>query len=143
MVVGKRSGGVGILYSVIEVLFLAIVLWGWGMFRNESDVRVLLLGLVFLGVTGVILFRYFTTPAEAIILNEDNSIYLAKFDLTLSMEEIRHISYKRARAKGIEYKWGKVIIETDSKKYKTDYLSYCEEVADTLNTALMEYRVRR
>ena len=41
MVVGKRSGGVGILYSVIEVLFLAIVLWGWGMFRNESDVRVL------------------------------------------------------------------------------------------------------
>lgn len=143
MVVGKRSGGVGILYSVIEVLFLAIVLWGCGMFGNESDVRVLLLGLVFFGVTGVILFRYFTTPAEAIILNEDNSIYLAKFDLTLSMEEIRHISYKRAHAKGIEYKWGKVIIETDSKKYKTDYLSYCEEVADTLNMALMEYRVRR
>lgn len=140
MVVGKKSKPVGVMYVAVEVFFLIIVGGLVTQVEASEVVMVLLIGAIFLGLDGVILFLYVRTPSDAIILNYDKSITLPGYDVTLSMTEVKDISYVRARAKGIRYKWGKVIIATNDRKYVVRYLSECEKVAKTLMESWYEYK---
>lgn len=142
MVVGKRSTKVGVMYSAVGVLFLAMLGFVMGNtgFSYEDGMLLLIIIMIFLAVEAWTLFHYFKTPKDAIILNYNKSISLPGFDVTIPMVEVTDISYVRATARGISYKWGKVVIKTDDRKYVVNYLEECEEVCKQLTREMYAYR---
>lgn len=139
-VVGKKSAAVGIMYGLVGAFFL----FGAGVVLAEMNGPDKLIPLLFVGiflvVDGVILYQYMKTPSDAIILNADRSIVLPGYGVTLSMSEVMEISFRRAKARGIRYKWGKVMIRTSVQTYTVRYLSQCEQVAETLLQEMRAYR---
>lgn len=140
MVVGKKSSAVGVMYTLVGLFFVFAMLLAFTQMEGSDRTMVLIFGFVFILIDGIILALYATTPAEAIILNPDKSVFLRKDNVNLSMAEIVDISYKKASARGIQYKWGKVIISTASTRYSVNYISECENVAKYLVNEWYGYR---
>lgn len=140
MTVGKRSTSVGVMYVLVGVFFVFAVIAIATSMESEEAGLAILFGIIFALVEGIILIGYFTTPAKAIILNDDKSITLPGHKVTIPMVEVEDISFKRATARGIQYKWGKVIIKTTSRKYKVGYIAHCEDCAKTLTQKMYEYK---
>ena len=88
---------------------------------------------------GFHLVKYICTPYEIIKADENGILYLPK-DVRIDPQDIVDVSYRRARAKGINYKWGKIIIATRVERYTFDYVEDCEEVSKKL-TRIM-YRIK-
>lgn len=140
MVVGKRSTAVGIMYGIVELVILIVFPLLAMELPSKEKGMVYVATLILLVTDGITLYFYLKTPPDAIILNFNKSISLPGYDVTLAMSEVTDISYRRASAKGIQYKWGKVIIKTQSKKYVVNYLSECENVAKQLTEEMFQYR---
>ncbi len=144
MVVGKRSTKVGIMYSAVGVVFLIMLgfVMGNSFLRYEDGMLMLFIIMIFLAVEAWVLYHYFKTPKDAIILNYNKSISLPGLDVTIPMIEVTDISYIRATARGISYKWGKVVIKTNERKYVVNYLEECEEVCKNLTREMYAYRAQ-
>lgn len=142
MVIGKKSKPVGFMYVATVIVFLIMLLVIADTGAVEAILVMLIFGAIMLTVNGIILYLYVKTPDDAIILNYDKSITLPGYDVTISMSEVTDISYRRASARGVQYKWGKVVISTYDNKYTVRYLCECEKVAKTLTQEMYEYKYR-
>ena len=129
-VIAYRKKGIWLMYAFTFLLGLCFLL-----IPADNFIEILfsaLFSLTFITVSLIVLIMYFTTPQEAIFYNEyEQAIYLKK-GVKLELSEIEDISYRRASARGIQYKWGTIIIRAQHKKYKIMFIAQCEDVCKTL-----------
>ncbi len=131
-IIAYRKGGLGFLYTITLLVGLAAVSAGIMLMAHPAPI---ICGGLLVVISAVILFGYFRTPCEAIVLIDKDTLELPG-GVNVKLSDISDVSYRRASAKGVQYKWGKVIISTPSGSYKINYLADCEETAKEL-TQLM------
>jgi hypothetical protein len=101
---------------------------------NKNGVLLVFLSIVALVLivgSAVIVTQYLRTPNNPILYNEsEKAIYVGNTKIYLN--EIEDLSYVRAAARGIQYKWGTVKIKTKDSKYVVRYIADCEDVCKRL-----------
>lgn len=90
-----------------------------------------LVGVLCLILGGFYSVRYLLLPNAIISLTENHQLLLPK-GVTIPLETLIDVSYKRAQAKGYQYKWGKIVLQTRDHTYKFDFVADCEAVTKHL-----------
>ena len=128
--IAKKCHGAGIMYILVAILGLAYLIFA--LTSNIEDIALTVpLGALCLILGGFYSVRYLTLPNEIIALTDGNQLLLPK-GVTISLESLIDVSYKRASAKGYQYKWGKIVLQTRDHTYKFDFVADCEAVAKHL-----------
>lgn len=126
MIIAKRKNEVLPLYILTAVIGVAFITLSF-----FTEIVYVILGIVLLAISAYLLFVFFRTPSVIITLDDEGALHLPN-DVTLLPSEIGDVSYRRASAKGIQYKWGSVTLETYSGRYKFSFVAECEDVAKNL-----------
>ncbi len=126
-VIAQKKTGVGIMY--LACTFLGLIFFGMGI--SDGIIVIGLLGLVLSIISGYIFFEYVSLPYDVIKVDTEGNLHLPKSKV-IPLCDITDISYRRASAKGVQYKWGSVTIRTHLEKFKYGYIKDCEEVAKQL-----------
>ena len=130
--IARKCHGAGIVYIFATALCVGLL-----AFTMESDVPFelhlyyLLIGAIPTVLSAVYAIRYLSLPSDIIVLTEDNMLLLPK-SVTVPLNTVVDVSYKRAQAKGIQYKWGKIVLQTRDHTYKFDFVANCEDVSKHL-----------
>ena len=136
-VIAHKREGVGVMYLVCT--FLGLVFIGIGAALLGEGILLILFGILLSAVSGYIFYGYVSLPYAVIQIDGEDNLHLPK-GKTISLCDVLDVSYRRASAKGIQYKWGSVTLTTRLGKYKYGYIADCEEVAKNLTD--MMYRAR-
>ncbi len=142
-VLGFRANGVSVLYIVAAVLSLVLVVLG-AIVVSENDyyfIAIIVSGLILFGVSVWTLVDYYSTPKEAIILLNEDEIQIGH-GIKVDIDDITDVSYRRASASGLQYRWGSVTVYANGNKYKVKYLEDCERVAKVLTSLMYEKKIR-
>ena len=135
-VVARKKSGVGAMYLVFALLGFIII--GVGIGTHTAFVF-LPMGLAISGISGYIFVDYVRLPYDVIIIDRENNLILPKGN-TISIKDVLDVSYKRATARGIQYRWGAIKLKTRLGDFKYGYIADCEEVSKRLTD--MMYRAR-
>lgn len=111
----------------IFCLIMGIIILFIGFYITYAFFLGILLTLISLGIV----IDYFHTSKTPIMLNDKNQLILPK-SIILELSDIKDVSYRRASARGIQYKWGTVKIISTKGEFKFRYLENCEEVAKAI-----------
>ena len=90
-------------------------------------------------VSAVLSIRFLMLPSNIIVLSDDNTIILPK-GITVPLDSISDVSYRRASAKGIQYRWGSITVSTYYDSYKYGFVADCEDVSKQLTQMVFEAR---
>ena len=88
-------------------------------------------------VSAVLSIRFLMLPSNIIVLSDDDTIILPK-GITVPLDSISDVSYRRASAKGIQYRWGSVTVSTYYGSYKYGFVADCEDVSKQLTQMVFE-----
>ena len=88
-------------------------------------------------VSAVLSIRFLMLPSNIIVLSDDDTIILPK-GITVPLDSISDVSYRRASAKGIQYRWGSITLSTYYGSYKYGFVADCEDVAKQLTQMVFE-----
>lgn len=124
-VLATKSTKIVSLY--IFCLIMGIIISFIGFYITYAFFLGILLALISLGIV----IDYFHIAKTPIMLNDKNQLILPK-GMILELSDIKDVSYRRASARGIQYKWGTVKIVSTKGEFKFRYLENCEEVAKTI-----------
>ena len=135
--IGYRKDGIWILYILTFFLGIGLFVAGFYLFDPSKEARDLIDPIIFCFIGGpflivfsiVILIGYFSTRLCAI--ETDGKILLVNGE-KIAFEDITDISYKKARAKNITYRFGSVIVKTRNNIYKARYIDDCESVSKNI-----------
>lgn len=127
--IARKSHGAGCMYIIVAVLGLISIIYGF--IGQSSSLGFILIGAVTTVLCGIYAIRYLSLPSAIIVLTDDNTLLLPK-GVTVALEELCDVSYKRASAKGIQYRWGAITLTTRSGVYKYNFVCDCEEVSKHL-----------
>lgn len=130
-VIGRRSNGVGILYMLM--LLLSMIMIFIGIYENYF----LFIGFVLFVVSLYIVIDYHKTPKAPIMINDQADVVLHQ-GIVIRPNELVDVSYKRASAKGFQYRFGTVIIQITAATYKFRYLKDCEKVSKELSKLMYQ-----
>ena len=133
--IAYKKHGAGILYILLTVVGIFCFIYG----LIDGGFRAWFLGAVMAVVSGVLAVQYLMLPSDIIVLSEDNSLILPKGEV-IPMEAVHDVSYKCARGKGIQYRWGSITLTTRYGVYKFGFVADCEDVAKALTR--MMYAVK-
>lgn len=111
----------------IFCLVMGIIISFIGFYITYAFFLGILLALISLGIV----IDYFHTSKTPIMLNDKNQLILPK-GMILELSDIKDVSYRRASARCIQYKWGTVKIFSTKGEFRFRYLENCEEVAKTI-----------
>lgn len=120
----RKSTGVGILYLCCLVISVLLSV-------SLHNAYALTLGIFVSVISLIILADYIRVPIHPVMLDQSNRLILPK-NTIISPKDIIDVSYRRASARGIQYKWGTISIVSDVGTYKFRYIKDCEEVAKTI-----------
>ena len=135
-VIARKRDGIGIMYLCCTIVGIFMAIFGVG----SAKFYFILLGILLTVVCGYIYASYVALPTDVIILESGNVLRLPK-GITVNIADLADVSYKCATAKGVQYKWGTVILRTKfGTVYKYGYIAECETVAKRLTE--MMYAVR-
>lgn len=139
----ERSRRVGFMYGGVFVAMIFLNIYFSGLIMMvEEGIWVGLIMLIMTVTTFLVFLDYLQTPQKPIIVTEEGNVLIPRRDLILSCEEVTDVSCIRARAKGIEYKWGKVVIHTETDTYKINYIDDCEETAEHLLEKIYAFKMK-
>lgn len=127
--IAHKAHGAGCMYIIVAVLGLISIIYGF--IGQSSSLGFILIGVVATVLCSFYSFRYLSLPSAIIVLTDNNTLLLPK-GVTVALEELCDVSYKRASAKGIQYRWGAITLTTRSGVYKYDFVCDCEEVSKHL-----------
>lgn len=127
--IARKSHGAGCTYIVVAVLGLISIVYG--CINPSFFIPFILVGVVTTVLCGIYAIRYLSLPSAIIVLTDDNTLLLPK-GVTIPLEELCDVSYKRAATKGVQYRWGAITLTTRSGVYKLDFVCDCEEVSKHL-----------
>lgn len=132
-VIAKKSFSVGVLYTVC--LVFGVIFFLLGFVRANSFV----VGVPLFFCSLAIIIDYCLIPAKVIMLNKQKELILPK-NTRLPLQDIADVSYRRASARGIQYKWGTVKISSSRGFFKYRYISDCEAVAKEIMKLMYEVK---
>lgn len=127
----------------IEILYLVLLLVGILLLILASKVGqvVMIIGTLIIVISALVLvIDIYCTPKVIMTLNETEDVIVLSKNRIIKLTEIEDISYYRAHAKGIVYKWGSITIKTNSQKYKCKYVADCEDVSKVLTDLVYKAR---
>lgn len=137
-IIATKREGVESMYLVCTVVSVFITVLGFAMLL----VPTILLGVVMMVTCGYLYLECRKIPNIVISADENNTLYLPD-GITVSMDDVADVSYRRASARSIQYKWGSVTIKTkNGTLYKYGYIAECEEVAKRLTDMLYQARYK-
>ena len=131
--IAYKKHSAGILYIVLT--FVGVI-----MLIYAITGKILPLGIIgglLTIISAVLSVRFLSLPSNIIVLCEDGSLILPK-GVTVSLESVSDVSYKRASAKGIQYRWGSITLSTYYGSYKYGFVVDCEDVAKQLTQMVFE-----
>ena len=131
-----------IAYKKHSAGILYVILTFFGVMLLVSAIAEKLLPLGIIGalltvISAVLSIRFLSLPSNIIVLSEDGTLILPK-GVTVSLESISDVSYRRASAKGLQYRWGSITLSTYYSSYKYGFVSDCEDVAKQLTQMVFE-----
>ena len=132
-IIAKKKKGIWLLYvfTLIVALFIPTISTIAPKGNGIAFVIFSPIWLTISIISIVILVQYKNTPDNAILYNEsEKAIYVGNTKIYLN--EIEDLSYVRAAARGIQYKWGTVKIKTNKTKHVVRYIADCENVCKRL-----------
>lgn len=128
-VLAVRKSGIFAMYLICFIVGIIITICGIMAQINGGDgIPLAIVGIVLFISCLILVIDIAKTPKNIIMYNND-SYTINALGKKINLKDIIDVSYKKARAKHIYYKWGTVIITTNSKKLKCKYVAECEDVA--------------
>jgi hypothetical protein len=132
IIIAHKCHSAGIVYVLATFLCVGILASVLGSDVPTSlSIYYLLIGAIPTVLSAIYAIRYLSLPSDIIVLTEDNMLILPK-NVAVPLNTVVDVSYKRAQAKGIQYKWGKIILQTRDHTYKFDFVADCEDVSKHL-----------
>lgn len=122
MIEAGKSIPVGLLYFVCLLVGVGLI------FAGYAQLYWLIIGIAISLVSLIILIDYIKIPMTPFYINSDDKLVLPK-NIVLSMSDILDVSYRRASARGLQYRWGTITVYSTRGTYKYRYISECETVA--------------
>ena len=142
-VIAYKKQGPGIIFIISTfgwILILAKVIESNDM-TEEILLPILISSVItVLGVVGSV--QFLLLPSELITLANHQTLILPR-GITVSLDSIDDVTFKRATMKGARYRWGSVTILTHEGKYKIYYVTDCEDVAIKLNKLVRKAKKSR
>jgi hypothetical protein len=132
-IIASKKGSILPLYifvAAIGILFLCIGIAIGEFYYIGAGALIFIVGMA-------ITLDFCRFPMTLITLGSDGMLYLPR-SVTVNPREITDVSYRRASARSIQYKWGTVIITTYSDTYKLRYTADCESVSKRLTELMYE-----
>ena len=126
-VIATRRSGIGLMYGFCTLF--SIVLISMGIASELFFVWIF--GGILVAVSGYLTVSFIITPSVVIWLDADGKLCLPR-GVVLDVGDLIDVSYKRATARGISYKWGSVTLTTHTCSYKYGFIAECEDVAKRL-----------
>ncbi len=134
-VIAYRKSGLAALYMFTLVLSIILIVIGL-----TKDKLFILAGVLTGAISLYVLIGYFRTPKEAIRLADEMTLELPHGN-RVKLSDVYDVSYKRASARGIQYKWGDVILSTKYGTFKVKYVAECEAVSKDIT--MRTFRVKK
>lgn len=131
--IAYKKQSAGILYIILTLVGIGVLIAG-GVAHHTIAI---LMGALITILSGVFAVQFLSLPSKIIVLTEDGTLLLPKGE-TVSLASINDVSYRRASARGIQYRWGSVTISTYSGTYKYGFVANCEYVAKELTRLMNE-----
>lgn len=134
-VIARRVRGIWLLHLLIIVCGAAIIVagnfYGFSVYGN-------IMGAVLCAIGLWEIIDYLRVPSAIVVLEGLYTLRLPR-GVRLDAKEITNLSHTRASSRGTQYKWGNVVISTDTAEYKLRFVADCEAV----ESALAELAERR
>ena len=136
-VIARKTEGLGLLYSFTALIGLVLI--GIGVFYDTTSASWLtaLFGVALFAISCYHVVMICRTPTEIITVDNKGILHLPN-DVTLDPADLIDVSYKRARGKGFQYKWGEIILCTHIDSYKFNFVDDCEQTAKELTRMMYE-----
>ena len=131
--IAYKKQSAGIPYIILTLLGAVLLISAIA----EKEIRMILLCAVLVLVSAVLSVQFLLLPSEIIILSGDGTLILPR-GITVPLDSVCAVSCKRARAKGLRYRWGSVILSTHLETYKFGFVADCEDVTICLNQLIRE-----
>ena len=132
-IIATRNTGAGMVYIFVTAIGLLITLSGFG--TGEAAFAVCACGVLITVACGYFAVQFLRTPSLIMWLDGEGQLCLPR-GVVVDPCDILDVSYRRASARGIQYKWGSVTVATHLGTHKYGFVSECESVAKRL-TELM------
>lgn len=130
-IIARKKGDLWIIYLITAILGIGII------FLNKESMILMLVGAVITIIFIGILIDYLLIPKKIIQIREDGKILFSKKKVFL-WHELKNVSYRRFSAKGIQYQWGKIMVQTTRGTFSYRYVDECEKVAQELIKRIKE-----
>ena len=131
--IAYKKHSAGILYIILT--FVGVVMLISAI--TEKILPLGIMGALLTIISTVLSIRFLSIPSNIIVLSEDDTLVLPK-GVIVSLESISDVSYRRASAKGIQYRWGSITLSTYYGSYKYGFVSDCEDVAKQITQMVFE-----
>lgn len=136
-VVACKKKGVGVMYFICAFLGVIFLIFG----LTTVNVPPIIFGAIITLVCSYVFLQYLFTPECIIAIDEENDLHLPK-GVKVNIKDVLDVSYKRASGRGIQYKWGTVILTTGLNTYEYDYIADCENVAKMLTDLMYKAKYK-
>ncbi|MDE6585806.1 MAG: hypothetical protein K2K80_03905 [Clostridia bacterium] len=128
------------VYVLAAVLSITLIAASAFILRKDLTMLGTCIFMILTGVTGVvvssiILIGYFRTPKE-IIVYENGVLHYPRG--TCNVSELINVEYRRATARGLQYKWGTVKLILNDKTVSCRYVADVEQVHGVLIRLMMD-----
>ncbi len=136
-VIAKKTEGLGLLYSFTALIGLVLV--GIGVFYDTTSTSLLTasLGVALVAISCYHVVIFCRTPGEIITVDSKGILHLPN-NVTLDPADLTDVSYKRARGKGFQYRWGEIVLFTHLDSYKFNFVDDCEDTTKELTRMMYE-----
>ena len=129
--VARKCHGAGITYILVAIFGFVCLIFALASNAEDVIAMTVSMGAPCFILGGIWSVRYLLLPNEIISLTENNQLLLPR-GVMIPLESLIDVSYKRASAKGMQYKWAKIFLQTRDHTYKFDFVADCEAVAKHL-----------
>ena len=130
--IAYKKHSAGIVYIILTFVGVMLLISAIA----EKLIPIGIIGALLTVVSAVLSIRYLMLPSNIIVLSDD-TIILPK-GITVPLDSISDVSYRRASAKGIQYRWGSVTVSTYYGSYKYGFVADCEDVSKQLTQMVFE-----
>ena len=131
--IAYKKHSAGILYIILTFVGVMMLISA----ITEKILPLGIMGALLTIISTVLSIRFLSLPSDIVVLSEDGTLILPK-GVTVSLESISDVSYRRASAKGIQYRWGSITLSTYYGSYKCGFVSDCEDVAKQITQMVFE-----
>ena len=126
-VIARKKYSAGILYMVLTALGIFMITAA--IVRQFIPIGIV--GAISAVLGAVMSVRFLMLPSDIIVLSDDTLILPG--GVTVSLNSVSDVSYRRASGRGLQYRWGAVILSTYHGSYKYGFVADCEDVSKQLN----------